>query len=128
MGKGWLDAPLIKKSLLKEQKIDSGVQGQLKGPSGGQGVKTLVGVQGAKPRKLLCFSMQKTAFSTQTCIHNIVNIIAIHVHNTEVTIAFDESERNLWAFCPATSLRPGPPQNPNPFSGERGPMFVERFC
>ena len=29
--------------------------------------------------------MWKTAFSTQTCIHNIVNMIAIHVHNTEIT-------------------------------------------
>ena len=53
-------------------------------------------------------------------------ILTLLYYNT--LIVFDEFERNLWAYRLATALQPGPPQNPSPFSGKRGPMFVMRFC
>ena len=43
----------------------------------------------------------------------------------------DRSERNFWAYRPATALRPRPPQNPNLVfrknKWKRGPMFVRRL-
>ena len=38
----------------------------------------------------------------------------IHVHNIKILIR-DRSERNFWAYHPATALQPGSPQNPNIF-------------
>ena len=38
-------------------------------------------------------------------------MIVIHVHN--IKVLRDRSEKNFWAYCPATAVRPGPPQNPN---------------
>ena len=49
-----------------------GSRGQLKGLGGGQGAKPLVKVQGASPLEAVVFFNAEKAFSTQTCIHNIV--------------------------------------------------------
>ena len=78
MGKGWLGVPLIKKRLRKVKKIEArnmrepfgmGSRGLVKGLDGAQGQKTLVGVRGRSPRKLLCFSMQKQHFQHKLYIH-----------------------------------------------------------
>ena len=57
-------------------------------------------------------------------------MIVIHVHN--IKILPDRSERNLWAYRPATALPPGPPQNPHLFLGktnEKGdPCLLSDFA
>ena len=119
-GQGMAGCP-ITKHLRKVQKFEAcnahelcsmEYRGRLKGPGGVQGQSPCWGYRGRSPQKLLCFSMQEQHFQ-----HKL--------------IAFDESERTSWAYRPlllhVRDVWPGPPQNPNPFSGKRGPTF-ERFC
>ena len=71
MGKGWLGAPLISKRLCKVQKLEArNARALRRGVKGPAGAKPLVGVQGGKPWKLLCFSMQKQHFQRKH-IHKI---------------------------------------------------------